>query len=169
MRRFIMARPTKRTLAPLEQLCAGDDDIDIAETLAEAISRIKAEGTQGSRQLASLIKELTDGRSARIGYALQAAAEAAPTRELIGALETVRSEPLLRPRVRGRFSAETVRGKKIGWSEQTHEKIRAQASEALQLLRSAQDANRLIYNGAVQTAVIVGLWILFGLLWAQLQ
>ena len=163
-----MSRPSDTALAPLEQLCAADESSDADRLVAEAKSRIKTGGEQDSRRLASLIRQLVASRSDKLVYALKVAVEAAPTAELFAALEQLPSEPALIRASRGNFAPELSQGKKIGWSEQTHRRISSGAAEALEALRSTRDNSRLIAKGSVQTALIVGCWLLLGLLWSQL-
>jgi hypothetical protein len=120
-------------------VCIGHkmDRIDLHPLWDQAVKDLKQAGEEGSRNLARLLNEMLQCRSGDIGPALAMADHLPPTKELIAALDAIRSASPVTPGFvdSGRFTPEIAGGGQIGWTDGTAARIKTLAKEALKSLR----------------------------------
>ncbi|MBN1200384.1 MAG: hypothetical protein JXJ20_00880 [Anaerolineae bacterium] len=132
----------------LIELCNRDDlfNKQQMELVEQSVQNLKAEGAAGSRALASFIRELLECRSPKLLMVVTAAKNIEATPELLEAVETILSAPLLAPRPPIlSFRPDISSAGQVGWTELSSEGIKHNAKHALEVLREkigAQPAAR---------------------------
>jgi len=123
----------------LVELCTRDDILSPDDLLKPAVEDLKQRGEEGAKAVASLLTELLQCRSDKIGYAIYAATQVSPVPELLSALESIASaSPLTSPPADARFRPEIAGVGQIGWTDGTAERIRKAASDALKVLSEGE-------------------------------
>lgn len=111
----------------------------------QAVEDLKQHGEEGARALATLLTDLLQCRSDKIGYAIAAAKEVSPVPELLSALKSIASAPpLTSPPADARFGPQIAGVGQIGWTDGTAERIGKAASDALKVLSEGEQPEEAI-------------------------
>jgi hypothetical protein len=145
------ARPTVAWTVGVEigssrtlQRCMDEGNISPVDDYNGVAEELKAEGQRGSLALARLIRECVDSRTAEAGWAVAAAREAEPTRELSEALEYLASSPPLRDGdgKHASFPPELIGSDRfvIGWADATFDRLKREAQLSLEAIAAKGEA-----------------------------
>jgi len=123
----------------LEQLATRYDILDTEAWVDLAVEELKPEGANASRALAKLIQELLACRNPKLLDVFMAVEHLEPTPELIKAVRSVAKAPGEAPQPTfGRFDSEISGGGKVGWTEQTAQRIKHNANLELERLQAGE-------------------------------